>query len=313
MSNNSLEKNGVKIWGGLKETTEDERDAQFGSLFGLPSLSELPEKFVVTTLGVKDQKDSDFCTAFGTTLASEIQEETPLSPEFQYAMMKKVTGAPIGEWGGQIRDCLNSASKIGSLPENMVPANLRYNGNNREFVADHRNWPAELVAEAAKYAKGSFARVTGQYDLFDNIRATIWQANARYRKSGDESDIKIIVTGAVWRHAWTTAPDGIIPDGNFDGGFGHCFDVIGWTVKGGETYLVAQLSNGETIGRNGYYFFNRKVANFVLPYGQAFTLTDLDRDTLKHLVANKLPADSFTLLFSRVVVAITRFIQTFKK
>ena len=66
------------IGGGLLELPVDERDFQFGQLFTLPSLDEIPHEFYVSKpLKIKDQGDSDLCTAFAATSVSEDQEAIP--------------------------------------------------------------------------------------------------------------------------------------------------------------------------------------------------------------------------------------------
>lgn len=308
MSDNSLEKKGIKIYGGLNETPKDARDVKFGALYGLPALEELPLEFMVTPLAMKDQTDLDFCTGYGTTEASEVQEGVELSPEFQFAMTKKVTGEDPTAWGANIRDALKSAVKIGSLEQADVPANLLYNGRNRDFIANPANWPQELVLRAAKHKKKAFASAEGQYDMFDNIRATLWAANKEFIATGNKSKQKIIVTGSMWRQAWTIAPEGIIPEQFIEGSFGHCFDIVGWKVIGEQMYLVALLSNGNKIGVGGYYFFSPNVVNREFVFGGAWTLIDEDPETVKQLTSWNLSIQWKWL--ARIVVAIR---NVFKK
>ena len=66
---------------GLTKTPEDPRDFNFGAVFGLPQLSELPNEYKTSEpLGIKDQKSSDLCTSFALTAISEDQELVPLAP-----------------------------------------------------------------------------------------------------------------------------------------------------------------------------------------------------------------------------------------
>src|SRR3990167_5991989 len=162
---------------GLKKLPPDKRDVAFGSLFGLPDLSELPRDYFIPSLEIKNQFNSDLCAAFAATAIAEFQDEVLLSPYYTF--------------------------------------------------------------------------VKGQYDLFDNIRATIW-AN-KEKKQG-------VITGCLWRSIWTRANDGIIPKFDLDKeGFGHAFVIAGWKEINGETYLIAQLSNGIEVGDKGYFYFPRNV------------------------------------------------------
>ena len=306
MSNNELEKKGVKIYGGLQPKTEDKRDARYGALFGLPGLEELPTDFSIVPLAVKDQQDLDDCTGNGVTEASEIQEGVELDPVFQFAMTKKITGESVDAWGAQIRDAIKSAIKVGSLEVADVPPNLRYNGSNRDFIVNPANWPENLVKKAASHKKKAFASVESpQYDLFDSIRATLWQANKEFVATGDKSKRKIVITGNLWRHQWTPAPDGVIPEQFYEGAFGHCFVIVGWKVIGEQMYLIALLSNGTSIGVGGYYFFSPIVANRELPFGGGWTLIDADPEHVKQLTQLNLSMN--WLWLARIVVAIRNF------
>ena len=272
MSKGTLEN--IKIYGGLTPTPEDKRDIQFGALYTLPKLEALPQAFRIPVLGIKDQKNSDLCTAFAGTLASEVQEDTVFSPEYQFAKTKQILGEHE-EWGADLRSMLKSLTKYGSLPLNKVPQELRYDGNNRYFIANWANWDPLYDTIAAKFRKGSYLKVSGGYDLFDNIRATIY---------ANRKEERLAITGAIWKHGWTTAPDGVIEDKEYGGqGFGHAFCFDGWEYFRGEPYLAAPLSNGEGIGNKGYYFLPRGLVNRELIWG-AYTLKDIDPEAAKILV-----------------------------
>lgn len=280
----------IKIGGGLLPTPPDERDFALGALYVLPKLSEIPDQFTVAPLlRTKDQGQSDMCTAFASTYASEIQEGVELSPEWQFAKTKELTGNPM-EWGADLRTALKSLVKFGSLPASEVPDELRYSDDagNRDKIADIKNWPA-LEDKAAKFRKGSFFKIDGQYDTFDNIRAALWASKKEYEKSANSSFLKFAITGAMWKHAWTVAENGIIPAQDFSSeGFGHAFVFVGTAKdeKTGEIYLETRLSNGTEIGVGGSFFFPREVINKALLWG-AYTLRDIEPETAKFLIDNK--------------------------
>ena len=265
----------IKIYGGLQPTPEDKRDIRFGALYALPELVELPPAFRLPVMGIKDQKDSDLCAAFAGTLASEIQEDTVFSPEYQFAKTKQIIGE-YEEWGADLRSMLKSLVKYGSLPLEKVPPELRYNGKNRNAIANWANWSPLYDMIAAKFKKGSYLKVSGEYDLFDNIRATIY---------ANRKEERLVITGAVWKHDWTTSRDGIVEDKPLRSGqgFGHAFCISGWEYFRGSPHLVAVLSNGESVGRDGYYFLPRGLVNRELVWG-AYTIRDINPEAAKMLV-----------------------------
>ena len=117
----------------------------------------------------------------------------------------------------------------------------------------------ELDNKAAYFKKESYLAVKGQYDLMDDIRATLW-ANLENKQA--------ILTGCLWRSVWTRTSGGIIPKFNLDKeGFGHAFAIVGWKEIAGEIYLIAQLSNGTDIGDKGYFYFPRSIVNKEFSYG----------------------------------------------
>ena len=77
-----------------------------------------------------------------------------------------------------------------------------------DFLANWNNWDKELDELAKIHRKQSYFKVSGQYDTFDNIRATIWQNKAD--KAG-------VITGAIWRPQWSY--QSIISKEKYQGGW----------------------------------------------------------------------------------------------
>lgn len=270
-----------KIGTGLRKTPHDPRDLKLGAIYTLPKLETIPDEFDIgETIDYKDQGDSDFCPGCGVAAASEYQEGEPLSYEFQFMLTKLISGDPIEDWGGNIRDALKGAVKIGSLPFRLIPSDLHFDGSNRDFVANPANWPQYLKDLAYQWRKKSYFEVVGQYDLFDDIRATMWL-------SVQEKQPRAVVTGMLWRQEWTQ-PDGIVPKEYGDGEFGHCFIFKGVVKRNGELMLKAQLSNGKDQGDGGYYYFSRQIVNKEIPPYKAFVLRDIDPEVARVLVDNNL-------------------------
>ena len=251
---------------GLRELPDDNRDFPLGAVFGTIDIKDVPttDFIVAQPLCIKDQGDTDFCSAYAVTSVSEDQEKVCLLAEYQFYSTKRITGDPES-WGADLRSACKSAVKYGSLAEVSAP---QMKGQSRSFILDSGNWPEKADWMAETHKKETYFAVKGPYDLFDNVRAALWQ---------HREDKSTIVTGACWKYAWISAKNGIIPNVTGDG-FGHAFKLFGQKVIDGEMYLVAQLSNGETIGDKGLYYFNREVANRELAKYGLYMFKDIPRE-----------------------------------
>ena len=259
-----------RIGGGLLPIGEDSRDLQFGSIFSLPKLSELPEQYTVNEpLKIKDQGSTDLCTAYATTAVSEDQEGEELSVEYQFMLTKLISGKPDA-WGANLRDAGKAMVKYGAVPALLPKADIHRDG--RSFVVDPLNYKDVPDSIAKVFKKDSYMAVSGPYDLFDNIRSTLWKMR---------SEKRTIVKGILWREEWTDAPRGIIEDkGYSSNGFGHAFKIFGWTTIEGTEYLIAQLSNGEEIGDRGIFYMARGIINESAKYG-GMTFKDMPVSTAR--------------------------------
>lgn len=288
----------IKIGGGLKEKPEDIRDFGFAAVHPLPKLSEIPDSFIVGKTFVDvDQGESDLCTGFSVAAANGDQEDVQFAPEYQFAMTKMLEG-DFKSWGADIRVACSSAVKFGSLPKRVAPWSLAEKG--RDFVANWENWPDELRKIAYNYAKGSYLTVTGPYDLFDNMRATMW-ANRVERRS--------IVTGLLWRYSWTYSPGGIIPASGYEEtGVPHAFRIAGFQKINDVIYAVAPLTNGRTIGDSGVFYIPREVINRECkPQWGYYTFKDATPDEIKYLLNKGLTVKS--LWWVRFWIAIKKLLH----
>lgn len=249
---------------------DDSRDLRFGSIFSLPKLSELPEQYTVNEpLKIKDQKRTDLCTAYATTAVSEDQEGIELSVEYQFMLTKLVSGKP-DEWGANLRDAGKAMVNYGSVPVSFTSMDIHRDG--RSAVVDPTNYRDVSDSFAKEFKKDSFMAVSGPYDLFDNIRSTLWQMR---------SEKRTIVKGILWRSEWSRAPRGVIDDKEYSAnGTGHAFKIFGWTTIEGVEYLVAQLSNGEEQGDKGVFYMARGIINESAKYG-AITFKDMPVSTAR--------------------------------
>lgn len=261
-------------FGGLLELEKDERDLTVGQLFSLPDLKDIPDEFDVSEpLVIKDQQADDFCFAFATSSISEDQEAVELSPFFQAYATKTIVQNNDKTWGADLRSAALSAVNVGSLESSLTDVGITVD---RDVVLDPKTWSADQMANAETHKKASFAMVVGQYDHFDNIRATMW-----YFKDNKKS----VLVGLTWCAEWLSANAGII---DFMGQpiSGHAFKIFGVAKRFGQLFLKAQLSSGTGVGEGGIFYISREVMNSGKPFG-AIVFTDYSKDTLQqHQDAN---------------------------
>lgn len=258
-----------KIGGGLAELPEDPRDFSRVAVFGAIRAQDLPrvDFMVALPLGIKDQGDSDECTAYATTAASEDQEAVILDPHFSFYATKVLILKNPEAWGADLRSACASHVKHGALEEELAP----FVGNSfpRERILDPENWDEDHKALAFEHRKNSFFDVLkdSPHDTFDSIRAALWENRMKMQS---------VITGAKWRNTWTDAPGGVIPKEYEDHGTPHAFVIKGQKTINGELHLVAQLSNGTSIGDSGVFYFPREVVNKEFRFG-CYSFEDMPR------------------------------------
>lgn len=271
---------------GLRELPKDDRDFLLGSIIPLPKLSELPEYFVLQTLGVKSQGNSDFCTAFSLCTISEIQEGVELSPEWSFAMTKDIEGDHT-TYGADLRTACKSHVQYGALEAKDSPYSLYNKGE--DFLRNPEVWHTDLLKKAAKHKKKTYFKITGPHDAFDNIRASVFA-----RKDG-------VAIGVMW--GWPNKQMYI--DEPAEQGGGHALPVIGWDGE----YLVCQNSYGEDAGKHGFVYLHRRVINANVDRYGAFMLTDLPRDQVEPLLTHE---DELQVLFARFLDLLRNLLAKLK-
>lgn len=262
-----------EIVGGLLPLPKDKRDFKLGQIWPQIPIEEVPnEDFeVAEPIKIEDQERTDFCTGFASSSVSEDQEEVDLCPLFAFAKIKQIRGE-YQSWGANLRDACKAAIKFGFIKKEDSPFTLE---KPRNFLANWENWPEELDAKALIHRKWSFFAVDGYKDLFDGIRASMWQHRAEKRS---------IFTGCSWDPDWTRAKDGIIPKIRSDlKGTGHALKIYGQKIINGSIYLVAQLSNGKSIGNEGIFYFPRDVVKRDFFHG-AYMFKDVNPEEIKPVV-----------------------------
>lgn len=264
---------------GLLPTPVDERDFKLGDITRLPDLSELPKNFLLKGFRVKDQKDTDFCTQFMACGMSELQEGVELCPEWAFAVSKKISGDPEA-YGADLRTALSVHTKYGAVESKECP----YSVENRdsEFLRRIENYDDALFTKAITHFKKSYIKVTGQYDVFDNIRATLW----KYR-----SEKRAVGSGVIF--GWSTE-DFLLDEIPYGGG-GHAIYYAGWGVVDNVTYLVLVNSYGKKAGKGGTHYVSREVVNHFGSLFGAYMFLDMSPSEIKRMIKYGI-TDSDTLL-----------------
>lgn len=279
---------------GLKKRTEDKRDIKSHKVLGVAHLTGLPENYDIESLEIYNQGSLDFCSAFATTSIAEDEFSKDFSPEWFFAQIKDLTG-DWQSWGAELRDAMKAGCKRGFLPKEYLPFDT--STKDRNFLANPANWSESLKGYATEYQFKSFAEVTGPYDMFDNIRSTLWQ-NREARQS--------ILAGTMWRDGWFQAVDGIIPSEPSADYEGHAIKIRGWTTMYGIPYLVIQNSWGKGQGKNGLFFFPREVVNRDFPIYGAYSFTQYTKDEARKL------SDARWTILAQLYIALARLVLKLK-
>ena len=169
-------------------------------------------------------------------------------PEYQFALIKEIQGGDVDSFGADLRSIMKSHQKFGALEEKYRPPGFSLKEKDQSFLRRIGNWPPELKIKALEHAKRAYVDVLGQYDPFDDIRASLWLFRAEKR---------VPVFGLVW--GWPENKP--IIDSPGAGEFGHALYATGWKQIDGSTYLVVINSWGTDTGEGGRFYFSREVIN----------------------------------------------------
>lgn len=264
---------------GLKKLPKDKRDfslkKHFGSILNFPL--ELLDGF--EPLEIKDQGGSDFCADCGIAECAEPHEGIIFDEVYSAMCVRRLQGNPPTFDGSDLRTAMRAGTKYGFLPKKDAPYKID-DPRGYQFICNPDNWDLpKYDALAAPYKQESFFEVDGPYDLFDNIRSTLY----RFKDKND-----FILTGLDWHNSWTGLKDGMIPRTINKNEFtsAHAFVFTNkYKLFPGETdpRIRAQLSNGTYFGGiGGYFWFPREVVNQLCTYGN-YVYKDINPSDVKSL------------------------------
>lgn len=286
---------------GLKPLRPDARDSKFSHsrLFGVASLADLPKEGLGRVpYKINNQLGYQFCTA-GTSSASEYQEKTALSFEFQIAAISRLNGQPIVD-GCEPRVAMGAACAYGSIPDDLTPSWMRLTDLNASVVTAWKNWPQDLWDAARSHLKSGYFPVDAPLEPFDRIREALWQGR---------TENQAVMAFGNWYNSFNLVlRDGIISTGcrTFLGL--HYYTIIDWTMIEGKEYLVVQNQYGTQVAKQGIYFFDRPTINEAWKdtlHGDGtglFIFRDVDDQTLQALKDQKATLTSILLsLYQKIL------------
>ena len=246
---------------GLRELPQDKRDFQLGAFFALPDLNDLPDSFEFTTqFSIKHQGDTDFCSAYSSCGVSELQEKVVLHPEYSFAASKRISGN-VDAWGQNLRDACKAHIKHGALPEKeLSELDKAWDASTSRHFSHYEKYRGKALPQRKK----SYMQVTGPYDPYDNIRATIW----KFKEEKRAIMIGIVFSWPLEQYILNTVQES---------GFGHALYITGWDDDG----LVAVNSYGESTGKNGKHRITREVINSFAPRYGMYMFVDIDAEEAK--------------------------------
>lgn len=276
------------IGGGLKEKKIDERDYKLGAMWDLPRLEDLPREFIVGLPPVLDQgSGTDLCAAAAAHSAAFLHEKTPMAWKWLFAVGKWKEG-DVDSFGLELRTAAKVLCKYGIPNESDIPEDFK--DKSPEFLRRIENWPEELFDKAIKNRQGSFFDVTGPYDAYDNLKATIFKF---------ASEENAVIFGVKW--GWSI--DQLIMDSVPEYGSGHALTHIGWREKDGIEYLYIQNSYGEDAGENGRHYFSREVINANIAKYGAIMFHDMTAEDAEYYLQNGIKYnDNWVVAFIKTFV-----------
>ena len=275
---------------GLQVLPRDEQDFKLGAIDDLPALEDLPESFRLPFI-VKNQGQTDWCSAYASCSVSEVQEGVELEPAYSFAASKEISGN-VESWGQDLRSACKAHVKYGGLEK--TKAGDLAKGTREE--KRHFSYWQDKTTEAEEHLKKSFFAISGQYDTFDNIRASLVKYNTP------------IMVGIQFGYKSTDILFNEIKKGT-----GHAMVIIGYTkYDDGQTVLIIGNSYGEEAGDNGVHYITRDVINYWVDIYGAFTFIDMDKETALYNLENGIKTgDNYLVQMIKVFLTVIKRLKNY--
>lgn len=282
----------------LKLTPVDKRDFSLGAITTLPELVTLPKSFMLDGIRIKNQRDTDFCTQFSSCGASELQEGVELSPEWTFAKTKQLNN-DLDSYGEDLRTAMATHTKVGAVEAKDVPFSV--NDKDPAYLRHIENYPQGLEKKAVEHMKNSYLKVTGPYDAFDNIRATLF----KYRE-----ERRAVVMGCIF--GWDT--NDVVFDTVVKEGGGHAMYFAGWKYIKNKLYLAVVNSYGKEAGENGIHYMSREVVNYYESLYGTYMFSDLTKEDVQYMIQNGITdRDNWIIQLYKSVITLLKQMMTKKK
>ena len=232
----------------------DERDFGAKAIAGSPTKADLVDiDFQNIDPEWIDQLDTDFCVGAGKAYFKEATEKKKMSFAGAFAMGCKAKGY-VPNWGISILAVMKGAASFGVPEEDKwkykIWTPLSPNTSGRNYFANWRNMPQDVLDNAAEHKDASYFRIEYPYgwDIFDTFRAYLYKFK----------DKQAVIQTGVDEHNVT---------------------LIGQETQDGELKLKSIDSYGGQsinyrIGKaiNGYRYFSRSEANQLFNGYMAFDI-----------------------------------------
>ena len=151
------------------------------------------------------------------------------------------------------------------------------------FLRDIKNWDVSFTSIIGQRKK-SFINISGQYDFYDNIRASLFRFQTP------------VVLGLFW--SWQLSE--YVLNGTKDG-FGHAVVAIGWNDKG----LIIQNSAGLEAGQNGEHILPRAETNYFVSIYGAYTFIDFSPDEIREVIRRGIMIEQLNLMQRLLILLVT--------
>ena len=257
----------------LKPFLEDGSEFALGAIIKWPKKKDIPEKYEVEPLSIKDQvkdKKDDACGSCAGSGAIEPREKAVLFYPFLFAAAKYASGSDPMDWGLTLKDVGKGLQKHGIPELKDIPAKLLKDLSKGDRWRYFENYPQEIREKALKHRAKSYFFVKGfpkSYDYYDAACAAEWYFKDK---------LQHVIFGVQF--GWPIEQD--VLDGTPDG-YGHAMWLAGWNFIGGR----AVNSAGLEAGREGIHTITRETFNhFAKKYGMLM-IVDLDREEAEDLLA----------------------------
>lgn len=216
--------------GGLLPHKEDERDLQFGSLFGFLAYQPKHEVFELPTISIKSQNPFNTCVWNSAVAQKEVDEKVPLSVKF-FVDAAKAKGRLWGNGFAYLRDAQITLCDTGVCEEALCPD-------------VKTSWDTYSSNQSLSYTNSANAT------LHKSSRYFAVRTKDEILKALDDGHA--VQTGFMWFSGYNNAGSAPLVIGSGRQVGGHAVLLKGYDMKKG--LFKFQNSFGKDYGDNGHFY-----------------------------------------------------------